>query len=32
MAKDLVFSLSPTQKSFVLSDAEICHLIGPMGE
>ena len=32
MANDLVFELSPTQKAFVLSDAHICHLIGPMGE
>lgn len=29
---DLVFALSPTQKAFVLSNAEIAHLIGPMGE
>lgn len=32
MANDLVFELSPTQKAFVLSDAHIAHLIGPMGE
>jgi len=29
---DLVFDLSPTQSAFVHSDAEICMIIGPMGE
>jgi hypothetical protein len=32
MAQDLVFDLSPTQKEFVFSDANINHLTGPMGE
>ena len=29
---DLVLELSPTQTKFVYSDANICQLVGPMGE
>lgn len=29
---DLVLALSPTQSRFVRSDANICQLVGPMGE
>ena len=32
MASDIVFDLSPTQQAFVMSDAHINHLTGPMGE
>lgn len=32
MPKTLEFELSPTQLDFVLSDAHICQLTGPMGE
>lgn len=32
MASDIVFQLSPTQKAFVQSTANINHLTGPMGE
>lgn len=32
MPSDFVFIPSPTQADFLFSEANICHLIGPMGE
>jgi len=32
MANDLVFKLSPTQLKFVMTDAQVAHIVGPMGE